>query len=96
MQKRTTATIFGLTALFAISIPASAAGMPDSRPTGAVKVRNPSTLSQCDQGPMVIQPCPAGTTLVIHDQPVYDENGLFVICLEKVPYCLPDDLRPEG
>jgi hypothetical protein len=95
MQERNIATTFGLTALLAISIPASAANMRDSGPVGAVKVRNPSTLSQCDQGPMVIPPCPAGTTLVIHDQPVYDENGLFIICLEKVPYCLPDDLRPQ-
>jgi hypothetical protein len=34
--------------------------------------------------------------LVIFDQPVYDDDGLFVICFKKVPYCIPDDLRPEG
>jgi hypothetical protein len=34
--------------------------------------------------------------LVIFDSPVFDESGLFVICLEKVPFCLPEGLMPEG
>jgi len=40
--------------------------------------------------------CPAGTILVIFDQPVYDRNGLFVIGTTPVPYCVPEDLEPAG
>ena len=99
MLNRNIAKLFALTAFLAISIPASG----DRRYPGhdfddfrGPVARNPSHLPQCDQGPMIIPPCPAGTQLVIHDQPEFDEDGLFVICLKKVPYCLPDNLRPEG
>lgn len=69
-------------------------GRPDG-PRRAV-IRQPASLPQCQQGPMIIPPCPGGTKLVIFDAPVYDENGLFVVCLEKVPFCIPKELEPEG
>jgi hypothetical protein len=28
--------------------------------------------------------------------PVYDEDGLFVVCYKKVPFCIPENLEPEG
>lgn len=40
--------------------------------------------------------CPEGTVLTPWDQPIYDENGLFVIGSKKVFYCLPEDLQPQG
>jgi hypothetical protein len=62
----------------------------------ATIVRNPRDLPPCQQGPLIIPPCPAGTDLVIFDSPVYDDDGLFVICTKKVPYCIPEGLEPEG
>ena len=69
-------------------------GRPDH--TRRTVVRRPATLPNCQQGPMIIPPCPANTTLVIWDSPVYDENGIFVVCTEKVPFCVPEGLEPEG
>ncbi|MEO0536563.1 MAG: hypothetical protein AAF215_22125 [Cyanobacteria bacterium P01_A01_bin.123] len=40
--------------------------------------------------------CPEGTHLVMFDQPIYDEEGLFVVGYEPVPYCIDDDLEPAG
>ena len=62
----------------------------------ATVVRNPRDLPPCQQGPLIIPPCPAGTDLVIFEAPVYDDDGLFVICTKKVPYCIPEGLQPEG
>ncbi len=62
----------------------------------ATIVRNPRDVPPCQQGPLIIPPCPLGTDLVIFDSPVYDDNGLFVICTKKVPYCVPEGLKPEG
>ncbi|MCP5237348.1 MAG: hypothetical protein H6945_16545 [Zoogloeaceae bacterium] len=54
-------------------------------------------VPQCpDQGPIVVEPCAVDETLIIFDQPVYDDDGLFVVCTEKVPYCVPSGLEPEG
>ncbi len=63
-----------------------------------VVIPDPANLPQCpDQGPIIIPACPPGLELVIFDSPVFDEEtGLFVICLEKVPFCLPEGLMPEG
>ena len=63
---------------------------------GRVVIRQPSHVPQCQQGPLIIPPCPPGTNLVIFDSPVYDDDGLFVVCFKKVPYCIPSDLEPEG
>ena len=40
--------------------------------------------------------CPEGSSLIIWDAPVYDEEGLFVVDSEPTPVCIPDDLEPEG
>jgi hypothetical protein len=47
-------------------------------------------------GPVFGTKCPAGTFLSPFQQPIYDEDGLFVVGFETVWYCLPDDLRPAG
>ena len=84
--------------------PAPASAHDVSRPDGIpprdrpeVVIPDPANLPQCsDQGPIIIPACPPGLELVIFDSPVFDDSELFVICLEKVPYCLPEGLRPEG
>ena len=84
--------------------PAPASAHDDRRPDGIpprdrreVVIPDPANLPQCpEQGPIIIPACPPGLELVIFDSPVFDESGLFVICLEKVPYCLPEGLMPEG
>ena len=95
----------GLGAILAVlvSVPLSAAFgndsariRPERPPRDRVISRQPAHLPQCEQGPLIIPPCPAGTDLVIYDQPVYDDDGIFIVCLEKVPYCIPEGLRPEG
>jgi hypothetical protein len=30
------------------------------------------------------------------EMPVYDEEGLFVVCYETVSVCIPVDLEPAG
>lgn len=40
--------------------------------------------------------CPAGTQLVLFDQPIYDEEELFVVGYESVPYCIDENFEPEG
>ena len=40
--------------------------------------------------------CPGGTVATAFDQPIYDDDGLFVIGSETVWYCVPADLEPEG
>ena len=82
--------------------PTPASAHDDSRPIPPrdrreVVIPDPANLPQCsDQRPIIIPACPPGLELVIFDSPVYDESGLFVICLEKVPFCLPEGLMPEG
>ena len=74
--------------------------VPDGPPTGTRKIviRDRSNLPECPNqgGPVFVEPCPEGYELVIFDQPVYDRDGIFVICLERVPYCIPVGLEPEG
>ena len=87
-----------LTAL--VGLPLSAAGTgpthPRPIPRDRTVVRQPATVPPCQQGPLIIPPCPQNTVLVIFDAPVYDENGIFVVCLEKVHFCIPEGLQPEG
>ena len=40
--------------------------------------------------------CPGGTVATPFEEPIYDENELFVEGYETVWYCLPADLEPEG
>jgi len=40
--------------------------------------------------------CPGGTFASPFEQPIYDDEGLFVVDYETVWYCLPNDLEPEG
>ena len=40
--------------------------------------------------------CPEGTYLVIWDQPIYDDEGLFIIGYEPTPYCIDEDTEPAG
>lgn len=40
--------------------------------------------------------CPGGTVATPFEQPIYDDEGLFVVGYETVWYCLPVDLEPEG
>ena len=40
--------------------------------------------------------CPEGTHLIIWDQPIYDDEGLFIIGHEPTPYSVPDDAEPAG
>ncbi len=40
--------------------------------------------------------CPEGSSLIMWDAPIYDEEGLFVVDTEPMPVCIPDDLEPEG
>jgi hypothetical protein len=73
-------------------IPGSQGTAPDR-----ITIRDRSELPQCpNQGPIVVTPCGADETLILFDQPVYDDEGLFVVCLEKVPYCVPTGVGPEG
>lgn len=40
-------------------------------------------VPQCpDQGPIVVEPCAVDETLILFDQPVYDDDGLFVVYRE--------------
>jgi hypothetical protein len=80
-------------------VPASQNSLQSPRriPKGWVVLRQPSTAPQCgDQGPLIIPPCPDDLTLVIFDQPVYDNDGLFIVCLKKVPYCIDPNNIPAG
>ncbi|MGQ0678657.1 MAG: hypothetical protein ACT4OM_03200 [Actinomycetota bacterium] len=47
-------------------------------------------------GPGDLADCPAGSTLMPFDKPIYDNKGLFVIGYETVWFCIPDDLEPAG
>lgn len=40
--------------------------------------------------------CPEGTQLIIWNQPIYDEEGLFVVDHEPTPYCIDEDFEPAG
>jgi len=40
--------------------------------------------------------CPEGSSLIMWDAPIYDEEGLFVVDSEPTPVCIPDNLEPEG
>jgi hypothetical protein len=63
----------------------------------AVKATPPLTRTPVRPAPgVLIAPCPAGTVLVILDQPVYDPSGLFVVGSKAVPYCIPVGLEPAG
>lgn len=74
------------------TIPGSSGAAPDR-----ITIRDRSNLPQCpNQGPIVVRPCAGDETLILFDQPVYDNEGLFVVCLEKVPYCIPAGLDPAG
>ena len=56
-----------------------------------------AVVPQCPaDGPVVVQPCAVDETLILFDQPVYDDDGLFLVCTETVPYCVPAGLEPEG
>ena len=40
--------------------------------------------------------CPGGTIATAFDEPVYTEDGLFVVGHETVWYCIPANTRPAG
>ncbi|MEL6139449.1 MAG: hypothetical protein AAFQ61_04090 [Cyanobacteria bacterium J06626_23] len=40
--------------------------------------------------------CPEGTILVMFDMPIYDDDGLFVIGFEPIPFCIDEDTEPAG
>lgn len=70
---------------------------PDDRRAGDILIRDRSSVPECpNQGPQIIPPCEAGTELVLFDAPVLDEDGLFLICTKKVPFCIPEGLGPQG
>ena len=73
-------------------------GQPGQAPD-RITLGNPAEVPQCANQPPIIlpvPPCPEGRTPILFDQPVYDDQGLFVVCLKKTPFCIPDDLEPEG
>ncbi len=43
-----------------------------------------------------IQRCAEGEILTWYEEPIYDEQGLFVVDWKKVRVCVPEDLTPEG
>lgn len=67
---------------------------PTSSDTGMAVIAAPTTKGPAKDLPAFF--CPGGTVATPFDQPIYDENGLFVIGYETVWYCLPADLEPEG
>jgi len=97
-------TLGAALALALFLLPAVAQQFPDvasdnafhNLPRGRVVIRHPSNVPQCDQGPLIIPPCGNNKVLVIFDQPVYDDDGIFVVCYKKVPFCVPAGLQPEG
>ena len=40
--------------------------------------------------------CPGGTVATPFEQPIYDENDLFVVGYETVWFCIPVDVEPAG
>ena len=69
-------------------------GSRTARADGSTPVRVPARTIAV--GGLLGPSCPKGTVLVIFDQPVYDDNGLFVIGTTPVPYCVPVGLEPAG
>ena len=66
-------------------------------PTGLRVVHGTSERKACNENPNQLKiKCPKGTHSILYDMPVYDEDGLFVVCYKKVPFCIPDNLEPEG
>lgn len=45
---------------------------------------------------ILVQPCPEGQKRIIWEQPIYDENGLFVVGHKKVAICVPKNGTPAG
>ena len=50
----------------------------------------------CGSEPGLAARCPAGSVATPFEMPVYDEEGLFVVCYETVSVCIPEDLEPAG
>jgi hypothetical protein len=72
-------------------------GKTPSAPLGLKMVRGASVRKSCVEKPNKLKAkCPKGTVSIVHEMPVYDEDGLFVVCYKKVPFCVPEDLEPAG
>ncbi|MPY91857.1 MAG: hypothetical protein GEV08_01995 [Acidimicrobiia bacterium] len=67
------------------------ASVPDGRALAAA----PKAQSR-GMGPILGARCPEGTFLSPFEEPVYDDDGLFVVGYETTWYCLPEDLEPSG
>lgn len=72
-------------------------GKTPSAPLGLKMVRGTSVRKMCAEKPNKLKArCPKGTVSIVHEMPVYDEDGLFVVCYKKVPICVPEGLEPAG
>jgi hypothetical protein len=90
----------GLFALALLITSGLGGGVPTTSADGPATVvtvaPSPTPRPVRPAGGTLIAKCPEGTVLVVFDQPVYDESGLFVIGTKPVPYCVPEDLEPAG
>ena len=67
------------------------------RAPGLKMARGTTVRKACKETPNKLKiKCAKGTVSVLYDMPVYDEDGLFVVCYKKVPFCIPKNLEPEG
>lgn len=106
-MRRTLLPILLAVSAFALATPttgqeAGGASPAPSRPAGpdtlgGALVRDQSHLEQCpNQGPVILDACPEGKVVVFWDQPVYDDEGLFVICLKRAPFCIDPGAEPAA
>ena len=89
-----TAKTLALGLLMAVSVASTAAATPqryDLRRNPIQVQLHPHTFS----GVLTIA-CPDGQVPSTFEQPIYDEDGLFVVGYETVHTCIPEDLEPAG
>ncbi len=84
-----------LKSLFIAAILIMLAGTQLSQARDSDQSRSDDRRNQSHPSTITIA-CPEGWVLTWYEQPIYDEEGLFVIGWEKVSMCLPEDLEPVG